>query len=84
MPIGSRSRRRLNAISLGGDSDSLTAVAGPSADAMHGVPEELFATPNEHYLAVAVKIVDTMERVSLWNCSENHCAGADILYPCAT
>ena len=51
---------------------------------MHKVAGELIATANERYLAAAVEIVDTMERVSLWNCSEDHCAGADILYPCAT
>ncbi|RKU25260.1 hypothetical protein C6497_16310 [Candidatus Poribacteria bacterium] len=32
-----------NAISLGGDSDTLAAIAGPIAEVMHGIPEELSA-----------------------------------------
>ena len=30
-----------NAISLGGDADTLAAIAGPIAEAMHGIPNEL-------------------------------------------
>ena len=30
-----------NAISLGGDTDTLAAIAGAMADAMYGVPEEI-------------------------------------------
>ena len=56
-----------NAISLGGDADTLAAIAGPIAEAMHGIPEVLIATAKERYLAEALDIVDTMERLYLGN-----------------
>ena len=52
-----------NAISLGGDSDTLAAIAGPVAEAMHGVPEGLVATARERFLGPAPDIVDAMERM---------------------
>ena len=30
-----------NAVSLGGDSDTLAAIAGPIAEALHGIPAEI-------------------------------------------
>ena len=62
-----------NAVSLGGDSDTLAAIAGPIAEAMHGIPEELIATAKERYLAKAPDIVDMMERLYLEARSEGHC-----------
>lgn len=50
-----------NAISLGGDSDTLGAIAGPIAEAMHGVPTDLVATAKS-YLAEAPEIVTVLER----------------------
>ena len=51
------------AVSLGGDSDTLAAVAGPIAEAMHGIPEALTATARDVYLASAPDIVEAMERM---------------------
>ncbi len=39
-----------NAISLGGDSDTLGAIAGPIAEAMHGIPEEFIEKTMNDYL----------------------------------
>ena len=52
-----------NAISLGGDADTLAAIAGPIAEALHGIPEQLVATAKERYLADETDIVDVMERL---------------------
>ena len=51
------------AVSLGGDSDTLAAIAGPIAEAMHGIPQELIATARDVYLASAPDIVEVMERM---------------------
>ena len=47
-----------NAVSLGGDSDTLAAISGPIAEAMHGVPGGLVAAVNERYLTEAPDISD--------------------------
>ena len=52
-----------NAVSLGGDSDTLAAIAGPIAEAMHGIPEEMIETVKTAYLAEAPDIVRVMERL---------------------
>jgi len=39
-----------NAISLGGDADTLAAIAGPIAEALHGIPDELKAQAESIYL----------------------------------
>ena len=39
-----------NAISLGGDSDTLAAIAGPIAEALHGIPAEIQTTAKAHYI----------------------------------
>ncbi|MDE0371223.1 MAG: ADP-ribosylglycohydrolase family protein, partial [Rhodospirillales bacterium] len=49
-----------NAVSLGGDSDTLAAIAGPIAEALHGVPGELIDTTRRRYLAEAPDIVDAI------------------------
>ena len=51
------------AISLGGDSDTLAAIAGPIAEAMHGIAEELITTVKKTYLAGVPDIVEVMERM---------------------
>ena len=53
-----------NAVSLGGDSDTLAAIAGPIAEAMHGIPEALIAETKARYLDNAPDIVDVMDRLS--------------------
>ncbi len=52
-----------NAVSLGGDSDTLAAIAGPVAEAIHGIPEELAATAINAHLSNAPDIVEVMERL---------------------
>ena len=39
-----------NAISLGGDSDTLAAIAGPIAEAMHGIPAEIQTEAESRYI----------------------------------
>jgi len=39
-----------NAISLGGASDTLAAIAGPIAEALHGIPDDLFKQTKNRYL----------------------------------
>ena len=52
-----------NAVSLGGDSDTLAAIAGPIAEAMHGIPEDMIAEARTRYLSEAPDIVRVMERM---------------------
>ena len=52
-----------NAVSLGGDADTLAAIAGPIAEALHGVPDDLVATATRRFLGQAPDIVETMERM---------------------
>lgn len=52
-----------NAVSLGGDADTLAAIAGPVAEALHGVPDDLVATATRRFLGQAPDIVETMERM---------------------
>lgn len=52
-----------NAISLGGDADTLAAIAGPIAEAMHGVPDEFIERAENQYLADAPDIRETMRKM---------------------
>ena len=52
-----------NAISLGGDSDTLAAIAGPIAEAMHGIPHDLVAIATDRHLANDPDIVNVMTRM---------------------
>ncbi len=52
-----------NAVSLGGDADTLAAIAGPIAEALHGIPRELVATAIHAHLSNAPDIVEMMERL---------------------
>lgn len=52
-----------NAVSLGGDSDTLAAIAGPVAEALHGIPGGVMATAMERYLGEAEDIVAVMEEM---------------------
>ena len=49
-----------NAVSLGGDSDTVAAIAGPIAEAMHGIPGDMRARAEDRYLAGAPDIVRVM------------------------
>jgi len=52
-----------NAVSLGGDADTLAAIAGPIAEALHGIPDGMKATARERYLADAPDIVAVIEEM---------------------
>ena len=51
-----------NAVSLGGDADTLAAIAGAIAEAMHGIPARLVATARvrARLLSQAPDLVDAM------------------------
>ena len=50
-----------NAVSLGGDTDTLAAIAGAVGEAMHGLPEGLVRTARERYLRDAEDITATLD-----------------------
>ena len=50
-----------NAVSLGGDSDTVAAIAGPIAEALHGIPGGMKAVARERYMGDAPDIVAVME-----------------------
>ena len=52
-----------NAISIGGDADTLAAIAGPIAEALHGIPDEFIVTAVDGYLTSAPDIVRVMKRM---------------------
>ena len=52
-----------NAVSLGGDSDTLAAIAGPIAEALHGIPGEMRAAARERYLGDAPDIAAVIEEM---------------------
>ena len=52
-----------NAISLGGDSDTLAAIAGSIAEALHGIPDELIEQTKNRYLADAPDILEIIREM---------------------
>ena len=52
-----------NAISLGGDADTLAAIAGPIAEAMHGIPDHMQTLVEDVFLADAPDIRDVLRRL---------------------
>ena len=52
-----------NAISLGGDADTLGAIAGAIAEAMHGIPDVLIERVKRDYLAEASEICEIMDEM---------------------
>lgn len=52
-----------NAVSLGGDSDTLAAIAGPIAESLFGILAEAVETTKQRYLGQASDIVETMNRL---------------------
>lgn len=52
-----------NAISLGGDSDTLGAIAGAIAEAMHGIPDEFIDKTLNGYLANAPDILEVIKKL---------------------
>ena len=43
-----------NAVSLGGDADTLAAIAGPIAEALHGIPQDIKEVATNRYLVDAL------------------------------
>ena len=52
-----------NAVSLGGDADTLAAIAGPIAEALHGIPGEMKVVVRERYLGDAGDILAVMDEM---------------------
>ena len=50
-----------NAVSLGGDTDTLAAIAGAVGEALHGLPEGLVQTAKERYLQGAEDITVVLD-----------------------
>ena len=50
-----------NAISLGGDADTLAAIAGAVGEALHGLPEALVETVRERYLRDSEDITEALD-----------------------
>ena len=52
-----------NAISLGGDADTLAAIAGPIAEALHGIPDELKERAESIYLTDAPDMLEVIQKM---------------------
>ena len=52
-----------NAISLGGDADTLAAIAGPIAEAIHGIPETSKEQLETRYLADAPEMLGILQEL---------------------
>lgn len=52
-----------NAISLGGDADTLGAIAGPIAEALHGIPQDIKEEAENRYLAGAPDICEVIREM---------------------
>ena len=52
-----------NAVSLGGDADTLGAIAGAIAEALHGIPEEFIERSIKDYLADAHDICEILHEM---------------------
>lgn len=50
-----------NAVSLGGDADTLAAIAGPVAEALHGIPPEFIAVTETDILRDAPDILGVLQ-----------------------
>ena len=52
-----------NAISLGGDADTLAAIAGPIAEALHGIPRDIKEQAENRYLIGALDIQKVIQEM---------------------
>jgi ADP-ribosylglycohydrolase len=52
-----------NAISLGGDSDTLGSIAGGIAEALHGIPEDIKEQAENRFLSKAPDIIELMREM---------------------
>lgn len=54
-----------NAVSLGGDSDTLAAIAGAIAEALHGIPDDIQEEAKNRYLANAPDMLECISEMYL-------------------
>lgn len=54
-----------NAISLGGDADTLAAIAGPIAEAMHGIPDAIQEHAVSRYFTEAPDMLEIIQKLYL-------------------
>lgn len=52
-----------NAVSLGGDADTLAAIAGPVAEALHGIPDEFIELAVNQFLTGAPDICEVIQEM---------------------
>lgn len=52
-----------NAISLGGDADTLAAIEGAIAEAMHGIPDEIKRQAEDRYPAEVPEMLEVIHKV---------------------
>ena len=52
-----------NAISLGGDADTLAAIAGPIAEALHGIPQDIIEQAESRYLTDVPDIREVIQEM---------------------
>ena len=52
-----------NAISLGGDADTLAAIAGAIAEAMHSISDTLKRQAEDRYLSEASDMLEVIQEV---------------------
>ena len=52
-----------NAVSLGGDSDTLAAIAGPIAEGLYGIPNEIVTLVKNDYLEEEKEIIDVLNEM---------------------
>ena len=64
-----------NAVSLGGDADTLAAIAGAVGEALHGLPDGLVQTARERYLQGAEDITTRLD--ALYERGKASSTGAD-------
>jgi ADP-ribosylglycohydrolase len=54
-----------NAVSIGGDSDTIAAIAGSIAEALHGIPEDIAKTGRSYLTQDMVLVVNNLYSISL-------------------
>ena len=55
-----------NAVSLGGDSDTLAAIAGSIAEAFYGIPENLVEKCRKYLPQEMLKVIDDFNEKVFW------------------
>ncbi|WP_019567893.1 ADP-ribosylglycohydrolase family protein [Thioalkalivibrio sp. ALMg13-2] len=60
-----------NAVSLGGDADTIAAIAGSVAEPLHGIPDFIFQLALSHIPAVMRDVIDAFEETA-WGTESPH------------